>query len=323
MPMQKPGILLLHKPRGIRSATCVSLLKRLGGGKLKIGHAGTLDSTAEGLLVLLTGRATRLSQYIMNFPKTYLVTVQFGVVTNTDDASGEILEKNVLPSSEILGEMADRLLPAFLGTRLQRPPNISAVHVEGKRAHAIARSGETPHIAAKPVSIYSLRRISAPDPQGRISFEVVCSKGTYVRSLARDMGERLGVGGHVESLTRSTLGLWNLSEALPLRALEERNPAEREANLEWLTSVCRSPLEAARHYSLFTCCEDLLVERLRHGNPVPFRKLSRRSWGSLAWRSSLVVHLPESLVFGNLKTSEGGESLFVPRGKISLEEDPS
>jgi tRNA U55 pseudouridine synthase TruB len=137
------------------------------------------------------------------------------------------------------------------------------------------------------------------------------------------MGERLGVGGHVESLTRSTLGLWNLSEALPLRALEERNPAEREANLEWLTSVCRSPLEAARHYSLFTCSEDLLAERLRHGNPVPFRELSRRSWGSLAWRSSLVVHLPESLVFGNLKTSETGESLFVPRGKILLEEDLS
>jgi tRNA U55 pseudouridine synthase TruB len=219
--------------------------------------------------------------------------------------------------------MVDALLPAFLGTRLQRPPNISAVHVEGKRAHAIARSGETPHIAAKPVSIYSLRRTSAPDPQGRISFEVLCSKGTYVRSLARDMGERLGVGGHVESLTRSTLGLWNLSEALPLRALEERNPAEREANLEWLTSVCRSPLEAARHYSLFTCSEDLLAERLRHGNPVPFRELSRRSWGSLAWRSSLVVHLPESLVFGNLKTSETGESLFVPRGKILLEEDLS
>ncbi len=323
MPMQKPGIVLLHKPRGVRSATCVSLLKRLGGGKLKVGHAGTLDSTAEGLLVLLTGRATRLSQYIMNFPKTYCVTVQFGVVTSTDDASGDVLGETMLPPPEKLEKMTDHLLPSFLGTRMQRPPNISAVHVEGKRAHALTRSGENPQITEKPVSLYSFRRASSADAQGRISFQLVCSKGTYVRSLARDMGEKLGVGGHVQSLTRNTVGLWDLSEALPLRALEERNPAEREKNLEWLAAVSRSPLEAARHYSLFTCPDEASAGRLRNGNAVLFRELSRASWGILSWRNSLVVSLPEDLVFGNLALSERKESLFVPQGRISLEEEPS
>ncbi len=323
MPMQKPGILLVHKPRGVRSALCVSLLKRLGGGRFKTGHAGTLDSTAEGLLVLLTGKATRLSQYIMNFPKTYRVSVQFGIVTDTDDASGNILEKNPLPPGKKLEEMADRLLPSFLGTRMQRPPNISAVHVEGKRAHAIARSGDIPRIAEKTVSIYSFRRISSADSQGRISFEVLCSKGTYVRSLARDMGERMGVGGHVATLTRQSLGLWDLSQALPLQALEERNPAETEENMTWLASVCRSPLEVARHYSVFTCPDIASADRLRNGNAVPFRDLFRESWGVLSWKNSLVVHLSENLVFGSLKTSEEAEPLFVPRGRISLEEDPS
>ena len=190
MPMEKPGILLLHKPLGVRSTSCVSLVKRLGGGKLKVGHAGTLDSTAEGLLAILLGKATRLSRYIMHFPKKYAVTVQFGVVTSTDDASGEILERHFLPSPDDLEARVDRILPSFLGIRMQRPPAISAVHVEGKRAHALARSGENPQIEAKPVSFYSLRRISGADAEGRISFEVLCSKGTYVRSFCPGYGRK-------------------------------------------------------------------------------------------------------------------------------------
>ncbi|HOO65083.1 MAG TPA: tRNA pseudouridine(55) synthase TruB, partial [Synergistaceae bacterium] len=111
--MEKSGILLLYKPLGVRSTSCVSLVKRLGGGRLKVGHAGTLDSTAEGLLAILVGKATRLSRYIMNFPKKYAVTVQFGITTSTDDASGEILERYALPSPDDLEARVDRILPSF------------------------------------------------------------------------------------------------------------------------------------------------------------------------------------------------------------------
>ncbi len=320
MLTEKPGILLLHKPLGIRSSACVSLVKHLGGGRMKIGHAGTLDSTAQGLLVLLIGKATRLSRYIMNFPKIYEVTMQFGVSTSTDDASGEILEKKPLPSPENLEVMVDHLIPSFLGTRMQRPPNISAVHVEGKRAHAVARSGEIPKIEEKPVSLYGFRRISPADSQGRISFEVLCSKGTYIRSLARDMGSRLGLGGHSASLCRQALGKWTLEEAVSFESLEEREKFGKEANLEWLASVCRSPLEAARHYSVFTCFSEEKALGLRNGISLPFEELSRESWGILSFRDSLVVRLSEDLVFGDLEAASDKKAFFVPRARIALGE---
>ncbi len=317
MPTEKPGILLLHKPLGVRSTSCVSLVKRLGGGKLKVGHAGTLDSTAEGLLAILLGKATRLSRYIMHFPKKYAVTVQFGVVTSTDDASGEILARHFLPSPDDLEARVDRILPSFLGTRMQRPPAISAVHVEGKRAHALARSGENPHIEAKPVSFYSLRRTSRADAEGRISFEVLCSKGTYIRSFARDMGEKLSLGGHSAALCRQSIGTWTLRDALPFQALEERRGHGNEENVAWFASVCRSPLEMARHYSVFSCSGEM-EGPLRNGNPVSFRELCRESWGSLSFQDSLVVRLSEDLVFGNLEPLSENGSLFLPKTRIPL-----
>ncbi|HPJ27256.1 MAG TPA: hypothetical protein PLA80_14010, partial [Synergistaceae bacterium] len=234
--------------------------------------------------------------------------------------SGEILDRYDLPSPDDLEARVDRILPSFWGTRMQCPPSISAVHVEGKRAHALARSGEVPQIEAKPVSFYSLRRISGADAKGRISFEILCSKGTYIRSFARDMGRKLSLGGHSAALCRQSLGKWTLRDALPLEALEERREFEKEANLAWLASVCSSPLEMARHYSVFSCSEEMEAP-LRNGNPVPFRNLSRESWGILSFQDSLVVRLPENLVFGNLEKTSEKETLFSPKTRISLREE--
>ena len=211
--MSNPAILLINKPVGLRSTECVQRVRKLIGGKIKIGHGGTLDSTAEGLLVILTGGATRLSRLIMSLPKIYEVRVRLGSATSTDDASGEVIAE--CPWNFVSTEMIDSLLPSYLGWRAQIPPQISAVHVDGKRAHEIARSGGEITLQPKFIFIKRIRRLSELSSDGEISFQIECSKGTYIRSFARDLGATLGCHAHVTFLKRCTLGSFELQQALP------------------------------------------------------------------------------------------------------------
>ena len=215
------GILLLNKPVGIRSTDCVTRVKRLFNEKT--GHAGTLDSTACGLLVLLIGRATRLSDYVMLLPKVYTAVVSLGAETDTADASGEIVYSG---NADIINEaVVDSVLHNFLGAIMQVPPEISAIKVGGKAAHRITRSMKKNNdkerefsLPARPVFVHSIKRTS-PVVNCEFEFEIRCGKGTYIRSIARDIGRVLGCGGHIKKLQRLSVGNFSLANACSIEEL--------------------------------------------------------------------------------------------------------
>lgn len=223
--MTLTGILPIIKPVSLRSSFCVSEVKKKLGNTVKVGHGGTLDSTASGVLVLLLGNATRLSNYIMEMPKAYEVIVQLGSETTSDDATGEILSEKKW--EHITTKEIDIALYAFTGWRLQVPPNYSAVHINGQRAHNLARSGIKMNILPKPVFIFRLRRTSNIEKNGQVVFQIHCNKGTYIRSFARDLGRYLGTAAHVNSLKRTSVGGFNeiqsvdFNEILKMRSCDE------------------------------------------------------------------------------------------------------
>ncbi len=205
------GILPVNKPVGLRSTDCVQKIRRALWRGAKIGHGGTLDSTASGVLVVLIGQATRLSNFIMSMPKSYETVVAFGTRTSTDDASGEAVAR--APFEHITNETIDSALCGFMGWRMQSPPAVSAVHIGGERAHVLARSGCEVKPEPKPVYFSRITRLSDIDGEGRVVFRVDCRKGTYIRSFARDLGERLGSAAHVSALTRTACGPFGIEAA--------------------------------------------------------------------------------------------------------------
>jgi tRNA pseudouridine55 synthase len=209
------GWLVVDKPVGPTSAQVVGKLKwalRHGGyGKVKIGHGGTLDPLASGVLPVALGEATKLAGHLLNGPKGYRFTLAFGAATATDDAEGAVVS-----TSDVRPSAADILavLPRFTGPIVQRPPAYSALKVDGRRAYALARAGEEVVLAERAVTILGLELVAA-DSDGA-TFEVDCSKGTYVRSLARDIALALGTVGHVSALRRTRAGPFGLAPALAL-----------------------------------------------------------------------------------------------------------
>ncbi|MBQ7544859.1 MAG: tRNA pseudouridine(55) synthase TruB [Synergistaceae bacterium] len=221
------AVVLINKPEGYRSTQCVAIVRKALGGQ-KAGHAGTLDSTASGLLVVLAGQAARLSEYVMSLPKTYRVVIQFGSETDTADYSGEVTSS--VGWKDVDPQAAYDALYTFTGWRMQAPPPVSAVKIDGVPAYKLARSGQEPVMKHRPVFF---RRITVTAPfspdDGTMTLEVSCSKGTYIRSLARDFGRMLGCGAHVKALARTAIGTFTLDEAgspedfalLPLGRLAE------------------------------------------------------------------------------------------------------
>lgn len=205
------GVLLVDKPTDHTSHDVVARLR----GKLRmkrIGHAGTLDPMATGLLVILVGKATRISQYLMSVDKVYTGTIKLGEVTNTQDAEGEVLETRPVPSlSE--GDIR-QALQSFIGDQYQTPPMFSAIKIDGVPLYKRARDGE--EIEREPrfirVSSYELTRWVSPE----LDFKVHCTKGTYVRTLAHDLGQRLGCGAHLKALRRISSGALTIEKALTL-----------------------------------------------------------------------------------------------------------
>lgn len=215
----KSGFLVINKPLGERSTHCVEVVRHKLGKKAKVGHGGTLDSTATGVLVVLVGAATRLSNVVMGLPKCYRTVVEFGSETDTDDASGEITR--TADWKHITEADIDEALNEFSGWRLQTPPSVSAVHVNGKRAHELTRCGEDVKISAKPVYFEKISRIGDISPKGTVSFEISCQKGTYIRSFGRDIARRLNSAGHIISLERKFVGPFEIAQAIDFADLEE------------------------------------------------------------------------------------------------------
>ena len=204
------ALILINKPVDYRSTKCVSIVRKKLG--VKVGHAGTLDSTASGLLVLLTGNAARFCEYVMSLPKVYRAVIQFGAETNTYDYSGEIVSEKGYKDFD--GKILDGAFYRFSGYRMQRPPAVSAIKIDGQPAYKLARSGQDVEMKERPVFFRRVKIISPYNPDdGTMTIEVHCGRGTYIRTLAHDLGKISGCGAYVKSLVRISTGLFNLDEA--------------------------------------------------------------------------------------------------------------
>jgi len=211
------GVLNVDKDAGETSFSVVNRLRRLTGAH-RVGHAGTLDPLATGVLPILFESATRLAEFAHTLPKTYVADIHLGYVTATDDAEAEPVV--VADPSGLAVEAVEQALSAFTGRILQQPPAYSAVKVEGKRSYAIARGGDTTRPSAREVEVYSTRLLGIePGPRAVVRVEVRCGSGTYLRSIARDLGARLGVGGYLGRLVRTAYGDLTIDKATRLGQL--------------------------------------------------------------------------------------------------------
>jgi len=209
------GILNINKPAGLTSHDVVARVRRWTGQR-KVGHAGTLDPLATGVLLVCLGPATRLAEYLMAGRKVYRAVVYLGVETDTYDADGVVLRSGPLPDLTL--DQIGRALAGFQGAVEQVPPPYSAVRHKGVRLYRLARQGTLLHAAARPVEIEAIQLLAWETPH--LTLEVTCSPGTYIRSLAHDLGGALGTGGHVSELTRLASGRWRIDQAITLEQLE-------------------------------------------------------------------------------------------------------
>jgi tRNA pseudouridine55 synthase len=224
MTLSRPGLLLVDKPAGPTSHDVVQAARRALRER-RIGHTGTLDPAATGLLLLCVGKATRLQQYLLAWPKTYLGEIRLGFATATYDAEGEPLG-DPQPVPALSPETLAALRARFAGELQQLPPPYSAKKTAGRKFYELARAGEEVPLEPKHVTVHSIALERLADD--RLSFEVSCSSGTYVRSLAHDLGEALGCGGHLARLRRTRIGPWDVARAVPGELLAQR-PQEIDA----------------------------------------------------------------------------------------------
>ncbi len=250
------GVLNLLKPPGMTSHDLVAHVRGLLPGT-KVGHTGTLDPTAAGVLVLCLGRATRLAQYISAADKVYRAEVQLGVTTDTQDAEGEVLARR--PYTAVSAEQIADVLSSLQGEFVAPPPMYSAVRLGGRRLYELAREGRTMARAPRSVQLYRCQLLRYQPTTGRVLLELKCSKGTYVRSVADEIGRRLGCGAHLHFLLRTRSGAHHLRDSVPLEALGPHG--------ECLSSHLQPPAAAVAHLPLIAVGA-AARNRLRHGTAV-------------------------------------------------------
>ena len=211
----RPGILLVDKPRGITSHDVVSRTRKAAGTR-KVGHAGTLDPMATGLLVLGLNAATRLLTFAVGLDKEYFATITLGASTSTDDAEGEVIA--TAPSMAITEHAIAAGIAKLSGEISQVPSSVSAIKVDGKRAYALVRAGEPVELAPRTVTVRAFEVLARRGDQ--LDVRVECSSGTYIRALARDLGEDLGVGAHLSALRRTRIGPFTIDAAVEIEELD-------------------------------------------------------------------------------------------------------
>lgn len=253
--MLKSGIINLNKPSGITSRRAVDIVGRLAG-KIKIGHAGTLDPLAQGVLVLCLGSATRLIEYVQRMPKRYTGTFLLGRQSPTEDTDGEVVELTD-PPVPTLTEIKTAA-EALTGLIQQRPPAFSAIKVKGRRAYDLARAGKPLVLKPRPIHVYRLAVVSYEYP--RLTLEVECGSGTYIRSLGRDLAESLGSAAVMSSLTRTAIGRFTLDEAADLTSLSKDSWASR----------LLPPVVAVQALPRIDLTAEEMTE-IRHGRMIPRR----------------------------------------------------
>lgn len=251
------GFINVLKPPGMTSSQVVGLVRRLVDGE-KVGHGGTLDPEAAGVLPLMIGKAARLFDYMQDKEKVYFAEVAFGASTDTQDAQGKVVEVGEKFPSE-----ADILsvLPEFTGDIMQRPPIFSALKQDGKRLYQLARSGQTTEIPARPAKVHELELLRMTENHGAI-LKIRCAKGFYVRSLCHDLGQRLGCPSHMRFLLRAQSGVFTLDTAVTLEKLQ----AAKDAGC--MESVLLPPQTALGHLPSLNVPESM-EKPLRNGGKLP------------------------------------------------------
>lgn len=216
------GILIIDKPSGMTSFDVVRRIRRISGEK-KVGHGGTLDPLASGVLPILIGSATKLSNEVMQGDKEYLAGIKFGVATDTDDSEGKTVSTGSVPK-DLLSRLT-ALIPDFLGNIMQTPPIYSAIKKDGRPMYKAARKGEKVELEPRPVKICELELLEASGDT--VTLRVKCSKGTYIRALARDLGSKIGCGAHIISLRRTLCGTYGIDDAKKLDEISSLQDIER------------------------------------------------------------------------------------------------
>lgn len=253
------GLILLDKPMGITSFGAVAKIKRAAHEK-RVGHTGTLDPMATGVLPVLLGRATALSGLMLDADKRYTATVRLGVATDTDDITGTVIKNGEV---NVTSEQLNNAVSHFTGEIMQRPPAYSALKKDGVRLYTLARMGETVEVPERRVTVFSADVVSYINEKNEFAVNFHVSKGTYIRSLARDIGEFLGCGACLSSLCRTYTGGFSLSQCISPDALTEQNISEyilsEEKAVEFLKEVQVTKKQAVR----FSNGGQLGFERLR------------------------------------------------------------
>lgn len=253
------GILLVDKPQGATSHDVVGAVRRLASTR-KVGHAGTLDPMATGLLTIGIGRATKLLTYLTGADKTYEATIVLGLATTTEDADGEVIAPTDLEIEKLRSispEDIDRGIDTLTGHIDQVPSAVSAKKIDGRRAHDLVREGKSVELESRPVTISAFERISdvlqiTRHEHETLQFDVTvtCSAGTYIRALARDLGNDLGVGAHLTMLRRSRVGQWSVTEAAAVEELGELIATGGKLPVTTIDDVC------ARYFPRITVSDD-------------------------------------------------------------------
>lgn len=253
------GWLILDKPQGLTSTQALGKARHLLNAR-KAGHGGTLDPMATGLLPLAFGEATKLIAFIMDGRKTYHCTVRWGEARDTEDSEGAIIATSLVRPTEAAIRAA---LPPFIGSITQTPPIYSALKIDGERAYDLARAGETPTMTPRTVQIFDLQLTSVPDPD-HATFAVLCGKGTYIRSLARDLALSLGTVGHLTALRRTQTGPFSIKDAISLELLTDL--AHKGEALMALKPIAAALDDIPAH-----AIDAQEAQRLRHGQAIAVR----------------------------------------------------
>ena len=252
------GILNIHKATGMTSHDVVAKIRKMLKQK-RVGHAGTLDPAASGVLPICVGQGTRVAEYLSESGKAYSAEILFGTVTDTYDSEGTVLRTS--DTTTLTLAQIEEILPQFLGPQMQMPPLYSAIKLQGQPAYKRMRAGEEITLTARPITLYQLRILDWQAP--RLTLAIDCSKGTYIRSLAYDLGERLGYGAHLAALIRTRSGPFVLSESVTLEHIAE---AVAQGTISQLLTSADTVLQQypALHLDVST------VERVLHGHAFSY-----------------------------------------------------
>ena len=215
------GVVIINKPKGMTSQNVVSKVKRILNEK-KVGHAGTLDPNATGVLPILVGKATKISKYLIEHDKSYEAIIKLGEKSSTGDIEGDIVEKKEIKLDKYTSEDIQNILNMFLGKTKQIPPMYSAIKVNGKKLYEYAREGKEVELKERDIEIFNIQLKNVDYENQEISYIVDCSKGTYIRTLCEDIAKKLNTVGYMKELTRLRVDKFNISNAITLEELEEK-----------------------------------------------------------------------------------------------------